>query len=332
MKYKHTTSQELLDRSLPRFVLCSLFLSKGELLTTLKESYIDPVITWLDIDQQWNKTEGESIRIAVLDSGVGVHDNLEGAVVEAVDFTASKEGAKDVQGHGTHVIGIIAARKKAQGMIGVAPKALIYSAKVLDDEGESSIDALVQGIAWAIEKGVHIISISWICNQTSQALEAIIQQAAAAGIFIISAVGNSGEQMKKAVYPASYKEVIAVGAVQIDGTIAHYSSRGKQVDFVAPGKLLSTYLNNTFVTWEGTSMAVAYATGVVALLLALHFKEYGYSPIKTYQELRAHLTASTIDLGLLGRDDIYGHGLIDPQQVLKIDSFRRHIARSKRSI
>lgn len=327
MKYDYTSCQSTIGMNSHPLVFTASFLQKGKLIADLDSSVIAAAIDWLDIPQQWNKTEGEGVKIAVLDSGVVEHKNLEGAVVEAVDCTGSEVGVVDTLGHGTHVVGIIAARRKEKGIVGIAPQALIYSAKVLGESTADKIEALVKGIYWAIEKQVHLISISWVCNQSVPALKEAIQAAAQAGIFIISAVGNEGKRLE-AVYPASYPEVLGVGAVSLDARVAPYSNQGSFVDVVAPGKFTSTYLKGQYMEWEGTSMAVACVTGVVALLLGWHFQKYGYTPLNTAKDLKNHLIESAIDLGKVGRDDAYGYGLVHPSKILQTRKFDRHIGKS----
>ena len=73
---------------------------------------IDWGLKLLGIPPLWKETQGEGIKVCVLDTGIALeHPDLQPAILEARDFTRSPSGAYDAQGHGTHVSGIIAARR-----------------------------------------------------------------------------------------------------------------------------------------------------------------------------------------------------------------------------
>lgn len=280
------------------------------------------VIGWgmklLDIPRYWEIAKGEGVRIAVLDTGVVTgHPNLEGAIDSAVDFTAGRENVEDTQGHGTHCIGIIAAQEDTKGPVGVAPLAKIYSAKIVDNKGVSSIDALVKAIQWAIQKEVHIISISLACSNDNKSMKEVILQATNAGIFVVSAVGNDGNTHEAVKFPAKYKEVIAVGAIDRYLNITSCSNQGTEIDIVAPGEeVLSTYPPNTFAEMNGTSTAVPFAVGLLTLLLSKYFKDQECTTVQHYQELKQHFIQSTIGLGTIGWNKIYGHGITNTKALL----------------
>lgn len=226
-------------------------------------------------------------------------------------------GPSDIDGHGTHVGGIIAARQNGGGVVGVAPEAKLLVGKVLGDNGYGTAQQLVNGIRWAIDKKADIISMSLGSPIPSYEMHEAIKAAVEAGIFVICAAGNSGPNLDTVDYPAIYPETVAVGAIDRTRRIAQFSSRGKAVDIVAPGdNILSTYPPRGFAALSGTSMATPFVSGVVALMLSKHRTFGGQTAVKTQAELIEHLRKTAIDMGMPGFDPYYGFGLINPEALL----------------
>jgi len=269
----------------------------------------------------WKETRGEGIKVAILDTGIAYnHPDLSHAIMEWKDFTGSKCGPADMDGHGTHVAGIIAAQKNGQGVVGIAPKAKLLIGKVLGDKGVGSFEALAKGIHWAIEKNADIISLSLQNAGENEAVHEAIKEAKNKGIFVICAAGNKGPHIDTVKFPALYPETIAVGAIDRRLKVPRYSSRGIRVDLVAPGEeILSTYPPKIYAVLSGTSMAAPFVSGVTALLIAKHRKYGGETPIKTQADLLEHLGRTAIDIGAAGLDPRSGFGLINPEDLLKYE-------------
>lgn len=285
-----------------------------------KEEKVGWGLELLNIPHYWEKSKGKGVKVAVLDSGVAEHSNLKGAVVETKNFTTTTDGGIDSNGHGTHCIGIIAANTEGQGMLGVAPACNIYSAKVINNKGGDSINALVRAIHWAIEKEVHIISISMICSYGDEKnIKEAIQLAVEHGIFVVAAVGNEGKFVDAVHFPAKYEEVIAVGAIDEQLNITAYSSQGEGIDLVAPGdNILSTHLDGHFAWVSGTSTAVPFVVGQIALGLSLYFKCTKNKTVGVhYNSLKQLFLNSTIQLGELKKNKIYGAGILDLEEVFR---------------
>ncbi len=112
---------------------------------------------------------------------------------------------------------------------------------------------------------MHIINMSFGTKEDSPALSHAVKAAAKAKIVMVASVGNNGGPIE---YPAAYKEVIAVGAVDEKERLAEFSSRGPKMDVVAPGVgIRSTWLEKKYRVLSGTSMAAAHISGLYALML-----------------------------------------------------------------
>ena len=280
---------------------------------------IDWGLKLLGIPPLWKETKGEGIKVAVLDTGIALeHPDLAPALLEARDFTRSPSAAYDAQGHGTHVSGIIAARRNAHGIVGVAPETKILMAKVLNDEGAGTSQDIVAGIRWAVEAGADILSMSLGSSEPDEEIHQALLLAISKGIFVITAAGNEGPDLDTVGYPASFPEMVAVGSIDRRQQLSRFSSRGRQVDVVAPGdQITSCYPPRGYAVLSGTSMATPFVSGVVALALAKHRKMGGKTPLNTQQDLIQHLCRTSSDAGPAGFDPLYGCGIIDPAKLIK---------------
>jgi minor extracellular protease Epr len=254
---------------------------------------------------------GKGIKIAVLDTGISTHEDLE--IAGGVSMTSYTNVYKDDNGHGTHVAGIIGAKNNGYGSVGVAPDANLYAVKVLDKSGAGYLSDILAGIDWAITNKMDIINLSLGVTGDSRALRKAIENAEKNGILVVASAGNSGREDGSGdsiEYPARYDSVIGVGAIDQEHLRASFSATGSTMDVTAPGvKILSTYLNNQYAIMSGTSMSTPYVAGILAL-----WKQQ--NPTYTHHQLREKLTASSIDLGITGKDSYYGYGLVQgPFQV-----------------
>ena len=280
---------------------------------------IDWGLKLFGIPPLWKETQGEGIKIGVLDTGIAPeHPDLRPAILEARDFTRSPSAAYDAQGHGTHVSGIIAARRNAHGIVGVAPEAKILMAKVLNDEGAGTSQDIVAGIRWAVGAGADILSMSLGSSEPDEEIHQALLLAISKGIFVITAAGNEGPDLDTVGYPAGFPEMVAVGSIDRRKRLSQFSSRGRQVDIVAPGdQITSCYPPRGYAVLSGTSMATPFVSGVVALALAKHRKMGGQTPLRTQQDLIEHLCRTSTDAGPAGFDPLYGCGILDPAKLIK---------------
>lgn len=264
----------------------------------------------------WSETKGEGVKIAILDTGVDyTHEDLVENIKDGINLTGGDaRDYMDRQGHGSHVAGIIAASDNEVGVVGVAPKAELYIAKTLGDNGEGSIQAIIEGIAYAIHNKVDIISMSLgTASNPGRELHRAIQYAHSQGITIVAASGNESTQCG---YPAAYPEVIAVGAVGQGLQVANFSNYGKELFVSAPGvDIYSTYMNNSYARLSGTSMATPIVSGVIALYIAYCRKHF--LPV-TPESIMQMIATRSDDLGAEGKDFYYGNGLIDAGKLVRV--------------
>jgi len=263
-----------------------------------------------NIPEAWKFTKGENIKVAVIDTGLPNHRDLENQIIDHHDFTGYPE--KDIVGHSTHVSGIISAEENGEGVVGIAPQCKLYIAKALGDSGSGSDESIANSIKWCIDKKVDIINMSLGAPQESEMsfplTKKAIKLAYGEGIIVICAAGN--ESASEVGFPACMKETISVGAIDSRKRRASFSNRGPKLDLAASGvDIVSTYLNNGYASLSGTSMACPIVTGIVALILSKHKKCQGDTPIHNTDDVREHLKRISIDMGPVGFDNDYGNGL-----------------------
>ncbi|MDF2922664.1 MAG: hypothetical protein K0R57_1578 [Paenibacillaceae bacterium] len=257
-----------------------------------------------------NGYTGNRIKVAVLDTGISSHPDL--TVTGGVSFVEETSGYSDDNGHGTHVAGTVAAHLNQLGVVGAAPNVELYSVKVLDKRGFGDYAKVIEGIAWAIENNMDIISMSFGGSEFSQALHDAIKLADASGLIIIAAAGNRGAwdgQEETELYPALYPEVISVGAVEKSFQRLYFSSIGAELDLMAPGyDILSTTMDGGYGYLSGTSMAAPHIAGAAAALWA-------QSPELSNQEIKQTLFDTATELG---STRLYGHGIVNLAKALGI--------------
>lgn len=262
----------------------------------------------------WGISEGAGVAVAVIDTGVDdTHPDLAGHVVLYKNYVNTSASAKDDNGHGTHVAGIIAAtRNNGTGGAGTAPKAKIYAFKVLDASGSGSDFYVAQAIRDAVDHTpARIISMSLGTEAPNgdPVISSAVAYAQSKGAVVIAAAGNNG--VTTPTYPAAASGVVGVGAVDSANRLASFSNYGTtNLDVVAPGvNILSTYPGGAMQYMSGTSMATPFVAGAAAVVWAAH-------PELTASQLIAALQGTATDLGSSGRDASYGYGLVRIDAVL----------------
>lgn len=281
---------------------------------------VKEIIDWglqaMGIPDIWKDSQGEGVKVAVLDTGIATkHTDLADAIIKHKDFTG--QGIEDGNGHGTHCAGIVLGRQNDSGIIGVAPKAELMVGKVLSNSGSGKINWVVSGMEWALSEGADIISMSLGSRSPHKDLEAACKKVMENNCILIAAAGNAGQGSDTIGYPGHYKDVICVGSIKRGNRRSSFSSTGPNISVMAPGeKVLSAYPPDKFARLSGTSMATPFIAGVSALILAKHRKRGGKTPCENQKEMFEHLTKVAIDIEDPGWDQQTGWGIVDPRKSL----------------
>lgn len=253
----------------------------------------------IDAPQAWDLSTGNSIVVAVIDSGIdythsdianniwintaeipgnGIDDDNNGYVddVRGWDFVNNDNDPMDDHGHGTHVAGIIAAEgNNGQGISGISWKARLVPLKFIDTSGIGSTVNAIRAINYAVAQGARLSNNSWGGAGFSQALYDTLRAAEQKGHMIIAASGNealNNDDPNTPHYPSGYdlNNIISVAATDRTDNLAGFSNFGSTaVDLGAPGvRILSLIPNNRYQMMDGTSMAAPVVTGVASLVLS----------------------------------------------------------------
>jgi subtilisin family serine protease len=263
----------------------------------------------IGIPKAWEISEGsENVKVAVLDTGIQyTHPNLK----EFINTTLGKNFTSndpcdfmDRVGHGTHVAGIIASYGQVSG---VMKYATLIPIKVLNDSGVGSTYSIIQGLIHAGNEKADVINMSLGGWDYNESMDRACEIVTARGVIIVAATGNDYRNVIS--YPARYKSVIAVGAVDKNRKRAAFSNYGTGgVDLMAPGvEIYSTYINNGFAFLTGTSMATPHAAGAAGLM---KFLDKSITPEKARQILKDTATYA-------GNSYEYGAGIVNAYEAVK---------------
>ncbi len=244
---------------------------------------------------------GRGVKVAVIDSGIDqAHSDLAGAVSEAFDATGSKDTRPDV--HGTAIAGII----RARGLVsGVAPNATLlavraFSAVPRSKLPESTSFIVLRALDWSVRHGAQVINLSFSGGRDA-VIERALTAAARRKVVLVAAAGNGGPKAAPS-YPAAYPDVIAVTAHDSADRVYVHANHGDYISVAAPGvDILVPALKNGHMFMSGTSMAAAYVSGIMALLLER-------APQLRPEDALHALAETAEDLGRAGRDDSFGAG------------------------
>lgn len=256
----------------------------------------------------WDLTQGGvTVSVAVLDTGADLTHpdlapNLDVANGRAFISPERPDSCgpapvpapsnpSDDDGHGTMVSGIIGAvGNNGTGVTGVAWRVRILPVKVLDANGCGTDFDVIQGIDYAVQRGVRIINLSlggapfpgYTCDTdpTSVALKDAVDRAAAAGVVVVAAAGNDSDPVVSC--PAGFSNAVAVSASGYGGTDpwcaletgqddkASFSNWGPEIDLAAPGVCILSTLPGGYAYSDGTSFSAPLVSGAAALLVGLN--------------------------------------------------------------
>jgi len=255
------------------------------------------------------------IRVAVLDTGVDfLHPDLDGRLQPGFDFVNEDGDATADHPHGVWVTGLLAANAAdGFGVAGVDRGCSVVPVKVLDATNTGTVFDLVQGIDWAAEQQIPVVSMSLVDYPASGALAVALGEARAAGSILLACSGNGGLGDADVSWPGASPDTLSIGATDASDARASSSGTGAALDFVAPGELLVTVDDQGFDNadlFSGCSAATPVAAGIVSLLLAL-------DPTLDQDGAAAWLAAGALDeVGppsedTPGPDPFFGKGRLD---------------------
>lgn len=260
----------------------------------------------------WDTIQGSSdVTIAVLDTGVlSTHPDLKDKVVAGYNVVDNNTDLTDLNGHGTLMMGIAGATtNNAVGMAGVAINPKIMMIRICNNAaGWAYWSDLAEGIVYAADHGVKIVSVSFGGTSPSATVQNAVNYAYDKGVFISASAGNSNSDIKS--YPAACDHVVSVAATDSVDNKASFSNYGPWIDVASPG--VAIYLSNNaggYSSVSGTSPACPHVAAIGALLLSLK-KDLTSLQIETIIEQQAD------DLGTGGRDDIFGWGRINMRKAV----------------
>jgi major intracellular serine protease len=254
---------------------------------------------------------GQEIVVAVVDTGVSNHPELRGRLLNGKSFVKYTSRTFDDHGHGTHVAGTIAGKN-----VGIAPRANILPIKVLDNEGNGTLEDLVAGLEWINEYNatnktkVSIVNMSLsvdgeITEEEKTTFHNAIKTLVDNNVAVIVSAGNTGKEEVR--YPAAYEEVISVGAVDIAQERAMFSTMGDHIDVCQIGvDVISAWYKGGYAVMSGTSMSTPIVSGIGALLASKYKATFNEDITEDY--LWKSLKINTKDLGIKGVDREYGTG------------------------
>jgi serine protease len=277
-----------------------------------------------------------------------------GRFVMPRDFIWDDDLPVDLDGHGTHVSGTIGQlTNDGVGTAGVAFGVKLMPVKVVDGVWDqifgapniATDDVVARGIRYAVDRGAKVLNMSFgRTGPPAPVVEAALNYAVGKGAFAAIAAGNEFEDGNPLeVYSeiaSRINGVASVAAVDPSRGHAFYSSTGTWVELAAPGgstrgfgsagavlqQTLDPDMVETFflpparftaprfdvlayVRLQGTSMATPHVTGVAAMLMQ--------QGITNPAAVEAALERFASDLGVAGRDPVFGFGLIEARNTLR---------------
>ena len=300
----------------------------------------------------WDVTVGSSdVLIAILDSGIPmwlgflIHGDLSDTTryILGEDIVGDGDWVKDNYGHGTHVLGIIAAiTNNVTGVAGVDWNCRILIDQVFNSSGIGTHNTFKNGVLHAVDYGARVINYSG-GGLASQIKEDAVRYADSNNVLLVSAAGNgNGDSV---IYPAHYADnylnVVAVSATTCFDQLADYSNYGPSICVAAPGghgipwdvdDVFSTtpnylvtlngapyFLTQYYGYMAGTSMSCGMVSGLSSLLLSIEPNFNAY-------ELREIIEESADQVGNYmyyietGKSMELGHGRINCYNALVLVS------------
>ena len=265
----------------------------------------------INIEDGWNAVEDLGFKqtfVAVIDTGAQMnHPDLKNVYIKKYCVDITKSGYPLLENvnqqytdrHGTAVAGVISAEaNNGKGIAGVGTGVDIEMARIMaikcsTEPGCLDINAMINGIYYAVDHGADVINISASMNENLKAVQAAVEYAYKNDVVVVASAGN--EKSSEPRYPASNNHVISVGATNEDNKKISISNYGDCIDISAPGKYIYTCDAGSGYAWlTGTSFSAPIVSGTVAVM-----KAYGELSVDEVEKIIKN-TATEINTSDMG--------------------------------
>lgn len=269
--------------------------------------HVRPLDMWSRVSEQKMQ-----VSVGVIDSGIDItHQDLHKRIrADGYNFYEDNKDVNDLTGHGTKVSGIIAAEYgNGGGMVGITGPydVKILPLKVFGTSSKTKVSYIVAAIDYAISRDVDVLNLSFGGPVKSDIENKAIQRAIAAGITVVAANGNKPTAVTQPFYPAEYKNVISVGAVDRWNEYMYSEGYDSSISVVAPGTAIySTAPGQQYEFSEGTSFSSPIVAGAAAMVKSLH-------PDKSPQDIEEIIRSTVTYLDRPGIEMDVGPGLLNLQ-------------------
>ncbi|KFL36778.1 hypothetical protein N788_03970 [Arenimonas donghaensis DSM 18148 = HO3-R19] len=315
------------------------------------------VSTGIRAEAAWDLADGSGIRVAVLDTGITSHTDLNANIVAGYDFISEPSISNDGDGrdadpsdpgdwepgessswHGTHVAGTIAAvTNNSSGLAGTAFNARVMPVRVLGTGGGSFID-IIDAITWAsggTVPGVPSLATADVADVINMSLGGLapcfgviqdaVNGAVSRGTTVVVSAGNNNLDASNAT-PANCANVVTVASSTSTGARSGFSNFGPSIEITAPGSSVASTWNNgttvpgsqAYAYMSGTSMAAPHVSGAIALAQSRRLA-LGL-PLWTPAEVTSQLAATAYAMPIACPQGC-GPGLLDAHALVQAASF-----------
>lgn len=262
-------------------VLVSLIVS-GVFFSQKKtyEWYIE-ALNMSEIIEQYS---GKEVTIGILDTGLSdfMQEKLKDKIYKPYNVLSRNKNITDTIGHGTKVTSIICSEE-----VGIAKSAKVIPVVICDSSGRTNSNYLAEGIRYATSKGANIINISMGSFIYNEDVKKSVEEAVQKGVIIVAAAGDYNEE--RILYPARYDNVISVVAQSKLKRLYKNANYSNDVDACIPGEDIEVISLDGKEIMEGSSIATALYTSIIAL----YFEKY--REIKSYNEIYEYLDSINFD-------------------------------------
>ena len=204
----------------------------------------------------------------IIDTGIDFsHPDLRADQARSRNFVERETSPQDLNGHGTHVSGTIAALDNGIGVIGVAPGATVVAVRVLNKRGSGTNSGVIAGVDYVAQNGrAGDVANMSLGGGISTALDTAVLNASAGGVRFALAAGNETDDANNhSPGRVNGPNIYTISAFSVGDKWASFSNYGNPpVDFAEPGvSVKSTWINGGYNTISGTSMATPHMAGLL---------------------------------------------------------------------